>query len=141
MDQHIASWYRQEAKVYTAFKLFASLAILIGCLGLYGLVAFAAIQRTREVGIRKVLGASLLDISGLFAKEFIYLIALAFLVAVPVAYYFMHGWLENFAYHVNIGSGIFIIAIAISAFIAAITISFQSIKAGLVNPVTSLRSE
>ena len=141
MDQHIAHWYKQEAKVYTAFKLFASLAILIGCLGLYGLVAFAAVQRTKEVGIRKVLGASLFDISSLFAKEFIYLIALAFMVAVPVAYYFMHGWLENFAYHVSIGSGIFIIALTISFVIAAITISFQSIKAGLVNPVTSLRSE
>jgi len=141
MDQHIASWYKQEAKVYTAFKLFASLAILIGCLGLYGLVAFAAVQRTKEVGIRKVLGASLLDISSLFAKEFIYLIALAFLVAVPVGYYIMHGWLENFAYHVSIGSGIFVVAILISFGIAAITISFQSIKAGLVNPVSSLRSE
>jgi putative ABC transport system permease protein len=141
MDQHIARWYRQEEKVYTAFKLFASLAILIGCLGLYGLVAFAAVQRSKEVGIRKVLGASLLDISGLFAKEFTYLIALAFLIAVPVAYYFMYGWLENFAYHVRIGSGIFIIAIFISFAIAAITISFQSVKAGLVNPVVSLRSE
>jgi ABC-type antimicrobial peptide transport system permease subunit len=141
MDQHIANWYKQEAKVYTAFKLFASLAILIGCLGLYGLVAFAAVQRTKEVGIRKVLGASLLDISSLFAKEFIYLIVLAFLVAVPVSYYLMHGWLENFAYHVNIGYGIFIVAILISFVIAAITISFQSVKAGLVNPVNSLRSE
>jgi len=141
MDQHIANWYKQEAKVYTAFKLFASLAILIGCLGLYGLVAFAAVQRTKEVGIRKVLGASLLDISSLFAKEFIYLIVLAFLVAVPVSYYLMHGWLENFAYHVNIEYGIFIVAILISFVIAAITISFQSVKAGLVNPVNSLRSE
>jgi ABC-type antimicrobial peptide transport system permease subunit len=121
--------------------LFASLAILIGCLGLYGLVAFAAVQRGKEVGIRKVLGASLIDISSLFAKEFIYLIALAFLVAVPVAYYFMHGWLENFAYHVRIGSGIFFIAITISFVIAGITIGFQSIKAALVNPVVSLRSE
>ena len=141
MDQHIARWYKQEAKVYTAFKLFASLAILIGCLGLYGLVAFAAVQRTKEVGIRKVLGASLMDISGLFAKEFVYLIILAFGVAVPVGWYFMHGWLENFAYHVNIGSGIFFIAIAISFVIAAITISFQSIKAGMANPVKSLRTE
>ena len=141
IDEHIASWYKQEAKVYTAFKLFSSLAILIGCLGLYGLVAFAAVQRTKEVGIRKVLGASLFDISALFAKEFILLIALAFLVAVPVAYYFMHSWLENFAYHISIGKGIFFIAVGISFVIAAVTISFQSIKAALANPVTSLRSE
>jgi hypothetical protein len=141
MDDHIASWYKQEAKVYTAFKLFSSLAILIGCLGLYGLVSFSAIQRTREVGIRKVLGASLFNISALFAREFIFLIALAFLVAVPVAYYFMHSWLENFAYHIGIGKGIFLIAIGISFAIALITISYQAIKAALANPVTSLRSE
>ncbi len=141
IDEHIARWYRQEAKVYTAFKIFSSLAILIGCLGLYGLVSFAAVQRAKEVGIRKVLGASLFDISALFAREFIALIVVAFLVAVPVGYYFMHGWLENFAYHVNIGKGIFLIAVGISFSIATITISFQAIKAALSNPVKSLRSE
>ena len=141
IDDHIATWYKQEAKVYTAFKLFSSLAILIGCLGLYGLVAFAAVQRTKEVGIRKVLGASLFDITRLFAKEFIFLIFLAFLIAVPVAYYFMHNWLENFAYHISIGKGIFLISVAISFAIAAITISFQAVKAALANPVVSLRSE
>jgi putative ABC transport system permease protein len=141
IDEHIAAWYKQEAKVYTAFKLFSTLAILIGCLGLYGLVAFAAVQRTKEVGIRKVLGASLIDISVLFAKEFIILIVLAFLIAVPIGYYFMHGWLENFAYHIHIDSGIFIIAVIASFSIAAITISFQAIKAALANPIISLRSE
>ncbi len=141
MDDHIASWYKQEAKVYTAFKLFSSLAILIGCLGLYGLVSFSAVQRTKEVGIRKVLGASIFDISALFAREFIFLIALAFLVAIPVAYYFMHSWLENFAYHIGIGKGIFLISVGISFAIALVTISFQAIKAALANPVTSLRSE
>ncbi len=141
IDEHIASWYTQEAKVYTAFKLFSFLAILIGCLGLYGLVSFAAVQRTKEVGIRKVLGASLFDISGLFAKEFIFLIGLAFLVAVPVAYFVMHKWLENFAYHIGIGKGIFLIAVGFSFLIAIITISFQAIKAALANPVVSLRAE
>ena len=141
IDEHIASWYRQEEKVYTAFKLFSSLAIIIGCLGLYGLVAFAAVQRTKEVGIRKVLGATLFDITSLFAKEFIFLIFLAFLIAIPLGYYFMHNWLENFAYHISIGKGIFLIAVGISVAIAAITISFQAIKAALANPVISLRSE
>ncbi len=141
IDEHIASWYLQEAKVYTAFKLFSSLAIIIGCLGLYGLVAFAAVQRTKEVGIRKVLGASLFDITGLFAKEFIALIFLAFVIAIPVGYYFMHSWLENFAYHIDIGKSIFLIAVGISLMIAAITISFQAVKAALANPVVSLRSE
>jgi putative ABC transport system permease protein len=87
------------------------------------------------------LGASLVDISALFAREFIALIALAFVVAVPVAYYFMHSWLENFAYHIGIGKGIFFIAVGISFAIAAVTISFQAVKAALANPVISLRSE
>ena len=127
--------------MYTAFKLFSTLAIIIGCLGLYGLVAFAAVQRTKEVGIRKVLGASLFDITSLFAKEFIFLIFLAFLIAIPTGYYFMHNWLENFAYHIDIGKGIFLIAVGISLAIATIKISFQAIKAALANPVVGLRSE
>jgi ABC-type antimicrobial peptide transport system permease subunit len=141
LDDHIADFYKQEQKVYTAFKLFSSLAILIGCLGLYGLVAFAAVQRTREVGIRKVLGASLPHIVGLFAKEFIVLIAIAFVVAAPVAYFVMHNWLMNFAYQVSIGAGVFAGALCLSFAIAALTIAYQSVKAGLANPLQSLRTE
>jgi ABC-type antimicrobial peptide transport system permease subunit len=127
--------------MYTAFKLFSIIAILIGCLGLYGLVAFAAMQRTKEVGIRKVLGASLTNIITLFSKEFILLIAIAFVIAAPIAYYVMHAWLENFAYQVNVGGWIFIVAIAVSFAIAAITIAYQAIKAAIANPVNSLRTE
>ncbi|MGZ3872794.1 MAG: ABC transporter permease [Mucilaginibacter sp.] len=141
LDEHIASFYTQEQKVYTAFKLFSGIAILIGCLGLYGLIAFAASQRTKEVGIRKVLGAPVMSIVALFSKEFIVLISIAFLIAAPIGYYAMHNWLQNYAYHINIGAGIFIISIAASVIIAAITISYQAIKAALVNPVRSLRSE
>jgi putative ABC transport system permease protein len=141
LDEHIASFYTQEQKVYTAFKLFSSIAILIGCLGLYGLISFAAAQRTREVGIRKVLGAPLMSIVGLFSKEFILLISIAFFIAAPIGYYSMHSWLQNYAYHINIGAGTFLISIAASFVIAAITISYQTIKAALVNPVKSLRSE
>jgi putative ABC transport system permease protein len=141
LDEHIAAFYTQEQKVYTAFKLFAGIAILIGCLGLYGLIAFAASQRTREVGIRKVLGAPVMSIISLFSKEFIALISVAFLIAAPVGYLAMDKWLQNYAYHINIGAGIFVIAIAASVTIAAITISYQAIKAALVNPITSLRSE
>jgi putative ABC transport system permease protein len=141
LDEHIASFYTQEQKVYTAFKLFSFIAILIGCLGLYGLISFAASQRTKEIGIRKVLGAPIMSIIGLFSKEFILLISIAFLVAGPIGYYAMHNWLQNYAYHINIGAGIFLIAIATSVVIAAITISYQAIKAALVNPVKSLRSE
>ena len=141
IDEHIAAMYKQEQKVYTAFQLFSYIAILIGCLGLYGLIAFAASQRTKEVGIRKVLGASLYSIVNLFTREFIFLIGLAFLIAAPLGYYIMHNWLQNFAYHINIGPGIFLIAIGASFLIAAITIAYQAIKAALVNPVKSLRSE
>jgi len=141
LDQHIAAFYTQEQKVYTAFKLFSSIAILIGCLGLYGLIAFAASQRTKEIGIRKVLGARVLSIVGLFSKEFVLLIAIAFLIAAPVGYYAMNNWLQNYAYHVNIGAGIFLIAIAASFIIAGLTIAYQTIKAAMINPVNSLRSE
>ncbi|MEX6686522.1 ABC transporter permease [Danxiaibacter flavus] len=141
LDDHIAAWYRQEQKEYTAFKMFAGIAIVIGCLGLYGLVAFAAAQRTKEVGVRKVLGASLTDIVFLFSKEFIWLIAIAFLIAAPIAYYVMSNWLQGFAYHINIGAEIFVIAILSSIVIAACTIAYQAIKAAVANPVMALRSE
>lgn len=141
LDEHIASFYKQEQKVYTAFKIFSGIAILIGCLGLYGLIAFAASQRTKEVGIRKVLGAPLMSIIGLFSKEFILLIGIAFFIAAPIGYYAMHTWLQNYAYHININAGIFLIAIVASVCIAAITIGYQTIKAALANPVKSLRSE
>ncbi|CAA9496119.1 MAG: Acidobacterial duplicated orphan permease (function unknown) [uncultured Segetibacter sp.] len=141
LDDHIASLYQQEQREYIAFKLFSCIAIIIGCLGLYGLVAFAAVQRTKEVGIRKVLGASLFRIVSLFAKEFIVLIAIAFLIAAPIAYHIMHNWLQNFAYQVTISVGIFLIAIGASFTIAALTIAYQAIKAAIANPIKSLRTE
>ncbi|UPK66705.1 ABC transporter permease [Chitinophaga filiformis] len=141
LDDHIAAMYKQEQKLYTAYRLFSGLAIIIGCLGLYGLVAFAAVQRHKEIGIRKVLGASIPDVIVLFGKEFILLIALAFLVATPLSYYLMYNWLGNFAYHISLSAGIFIVAILISVFIAAITIAHQSVKAAISSPLKSLRTE
>jgi hypothetical protein len=141
LDDRIASFYKQEQKLYTAFRFFVGIAILIGCLGLYGLITFAAIQRTREVGIRKVLGASLSNIVYLFSKEFIVLIVIAFLMAAPLAWYAMQNWLQNFAYHIQISAGIFITAIVASFVIAALTITSQTIKAAMANPVKALRSE
>jgi putative ABC transport system permease protein len=141
LDEHIASLYKQEQKAYTAFGLFSSIAILIGCLGLYGLIAFAASQRTKEVGIRKVLGAPLMSIVGLFTKEFVSLILIAFVIAAPLGYYMMDKWLQNFAYHVNIDTTTFLVAIGASFIIASVTILQQVIKAALANPVKSLRSE
>ncbi|MFL5747159.1 MAG: ABC transporter permease [Niastella sp.] len=141
LDDRVASFYNQEQKLYTAFRFFVGIAILIGCLGLYGLITFAAIQRTKEVGIRKVLGASLPNIVYLFSKEFITLIAIAFLIAAPLAWYAMNNWLQNFAYHIQISAGIFVIAILTSFVIAALTIASQTIKAAMANPVKALRSE
>jgi putative ABC transport system permease protein len=141
LDEHIASLYKQEQKAYTAFGLFSSIAILIGCLGLYGLIAFAASQRTKEVGIRKVLGAPIMSIIGLFTKEFVWLILIAFFIAAPIGYFMMDKWLQNFVYHVNMGAITFLVAIAVSFVIALITILQQVIKAALANPVKSLRSE
>jgi ABC-type antimicrobial peptide transport system permease subunit len=141
LDDRIAGFYKQEQKLYTAFRFFVGIAILIGCLGLYGLITFAAIQRTKEVGIRKVLGASLPNIVYLFSKEFITLIIIAFLIAAPLAWYAMNNWLQNFAYHIQISAGIFMIAILASFVIAALTIASQTIKAALANPVKALRSE
>jgi hypothetical protein len=141
LDDHIASFYRQEQKLYTAFRLFAGIAILIGCLGLYGLISFATIQRTKEVSIRKVLGAPLGSIVYMFSKEFIWLILIAFLVSAPLAYYAMHSWLQNFAYHIDISAGIFMVAIIVSFVIAALTIASQTIKAARANPVKALKTD
>src|ERR1700739_3463103 len=109
LDDHIASFYKQEQKEYTAFKFFSCIAIIIGCLGLYGLIMFAAAQRTKEIGIRKVLGAPVASIVGLFSKEFVVLICIAFLVAAPTGYYMMNNWLANYAYHITIGPWTFVI--------------------------------
>lgn len=141
IDDHIAAFYRQEQKVYTAFRMFSCIAIFIGCIGLYGLIAFATLQRTREVGIRKVLGASIPGILLLFGREFIGLILLAFIVSAPLAWLAMHSWLANFAYRIDIGWGTFLIAAGTSFLIAAITISYKSMAAACANPVRSLRAE
>jgi putative ABC transport system permease protein len=141
LDDRIASFYRQEEKFFTAFRIFSCIAIVIGCLGLYGLIAFATLQRTREVGIRKVLGASIPNILFLFGREFIWLILIAFIVSAPVAWLVMHTWLANFAYRIGIGWGTFVISIGASFLIAAFTIAYKSVAAALANPVRSLRTE
>lgn len=141
MDDRINDFYKQENQLSLLYKIFAGIAILISCLGLYGLVSFMAAQRTKEVGIRKVLGASVANIIYLFSKEFTILILVAFVIAVPVAYYMMHNWLENFAFRINITVWVFILAIACSVAIAWITVGYKSILAAMANPVKSLRSE
>jgi putative ABC transport system permease protein len=141
LDERIADFYKQESQLSLLYKIFAGIAIFISCLGLYGLVSFMAVQRNKEVGIRKVLGASVQSIVYLFSKEFTVLIAIAFLIAAPVAYYFMHQWLANFTFRIDLNWGLFLLAIVISIVIAWLTVGYKAIKAGLANPVKSLRTE
>jgi len=141
MDDRINEFYKQENQLSLLYKIFAAIAILISCLGLYGLVSFMAAQKTKEVGIRKVLGASVLNIIYMFSKEFTILILIAFAVAVPVAYYMMHNWLDNFAFRINITVWVFMLAIACSVAIAWITVGYKSIRAAMTSPVKSLRTE
>jgi putative ABC transport system permease protein len=117
------------------------LAIVITCLGLFGLAAYTAERRTKEIGVRKVLGASVTGIAGLLSKEFLKLVIISSLISFPLAWWFMHNWLQNYAYRTQISWWVFIMAAALALLIALFTISFQAIKAALANPVKSLRTE
>jgi predicted permease len=141
LDTKVADFYKQENQLAYLYKIFAGIAIFLSCLGLYGLASFMAVQRIKEVGIRKVLGATASDIVYLFSKEFVWLIAIAFAIAVPLAWYFMHQWLQNFAYRIELSWWLFCIGGFASIIIALISVSFQAIKAAIANPVKSLRSE
>jgi putative ABC transport system permease protein len=141
LDKKIDGFYRQENQLSSLYKLFAGIAIFISCLGLYGLVSFMAVQRVKEVGIRKVLGASVGNIIYLFCREFTILILVAFAIAAPVAWYFMHNWLQDFSYRIPLSASIFLVSIAGSLAIAWITVGYRSIKAAIINPVKSLRTE
>ncbi|MES1214339.1 MAG: FtsX-like permease family protein, partial [Bacteroidota bacterium] len=135
------NFYKQENQLSQLYKIFAAIAIFLSCLGLYGLASFMAVQRIKEVGIRKVLGASTANIVYLFSKEFIILISIAFVIATPVAWYFMQNWLQDYSYRINISWWLFAAGGLASVIIALTTISFQAIKAALANPVKSLRTE
>jgi putative ABC transport system permease protein len=141
MDQDFDASYRAEQRVGTIFVVFTTLAIIIACLGLFGLAAYAAEQRTKEIGIRKVLGASVSAIVGMLSFDFIKLVLIAILISVPVAWFLMNKWLQDYAYRVNIQWWVLAIAGLIAILIAFITIGFQSFRAALSNPVDSLRSE
>lgn len=141
LDEKIASFYKSEDQLSQLYKIFAGIAIFISCLGLYGLVSFMAVQRTKEVGIRKTLGASVSSIVYLFSKEFTLLIIIAFAISAPIGWYFMNKWLQDFTYHIPLGPGIFMLAIIASVAIAWVTVGYKAIMAALANPVKSLRSE
>lgn len=141
LDDAFAALYQGERRVGQVFGLFAALAILIACLGLFGLAAFAAEQRTKEIGVRKVLGASVTSIVALLSKDFAKLVLVAFVVAAPVAWFAMRRWLEDFAYRIELGPGVFLLAGAAALGIALLTVSYQALKAATANPTDALRAE
>ncbi|HWK99259.1 MAG TPA: FtsX-like permease family protein, partial [Parapedobacter sp.] len=141
LDDSIAKFYEQEEKMALVYQLFAVLSLVISSIGLYGMVSFMLGQKVKEIGIRKVLGASVASIVYLFSKEFIYMVALAFCVAAPLAYYFMHDWLANFTYRIDLGIGLFLTVVLAALVIAMLTIGIKAFRAAVANPVDSLRDE
>jgi putative ABC transport system permease protein len=141
MDEEFNALYQADLRTGNIFVWFAVLAIVVACLGLSGLAIFTAEQRTKEIGIRKVHGASVTDIVTLLSKDFIKLVLIAIVIATPLAWYVMNGWLQDFAYRTSIQWWVFILAGAIAVVIALLTVSFQSMKAALMDPVKSLRTE
>jgi hypothetical protein len=141
LDEAYQNQYLTETRVGVLSRVFAGLAILISCLGLFGLTAFTAQKRQKEIGIRKVLGASTSSISYLLSREFVKLVLISLVIAFPLAGWAMNQWLAGFAYRIDIGYSVFLIAALATLLITIITVSFQSIRASLVNPVKSLRSE
>ncbi len=141
LDDHFNRQYRAEERFASLFRYFAGLAILIACLGLFGLASFTAQQRTKEIGVRKVLGATVPTIVGLLSMDFVRLVGIAFVVAAPMAYFALDRWLADFAYHIELSAWTFLLAGLIGLLVALLTVSYQSIKAALADPVKSLRYE
>ena len=141
LDQTVKSFYKDDAKILTFLYIFSGLAILLACLGLFGLVSFLTVNRTKEVGIRKVLGASIPSLLRLLSKDFLLLVLIANIISWPVAYYFMNKWLEDFAYKINIGISVFVFTTVLSLLIAFLTMMYQALKVANSNPVKALRYE
>jgi putative ABC transport system permease protein len=141
LDERFESIYKAEQRLGKIFAAFAVLAVFIGCLGLFGLAAFTAEQRTKEIGVRKVLGASLTDIIGMLLKEFALLLAIANIIAWPAAYFIMNKWLQDFAYKAPLTLRLFLAAGLAAIIIAVFTVGYQAVRAALANPVDSLKYE
>jgi ABC-type antimicrobial peptide transport system permease subunit len=141
VDEQYAKKFSQEQRISKLASFFAVLAIFISCLGLFGLASFVAEQRTKEIGVRKVMGASIFNIWNLLSKEFVWLVIISLLIASPIAYHFMNEWIQKYTYHTTVSLWIFIATGACALIITLITVSFQAIKAAVANPVKSLRTE
>jgi ABC-type antimicrobial peptide transport system permease subunit len=141
LDDSIARFYQTEEATFKLIQFFSLIAIIIGSLGLYGLVSFMVVQKTKEVGVRKILGASVVNIAGVFGREFMYLILLAFVIAAPIGWWLMHGWLQDYKFQIPITGWTFVPALACSFVIAVTTVSYQVLKASFANPVKALRTE
>ena len=141
LDENFDSLYKGEQRTGWLFDIFSLVAVVISCLGLLGLATYTAQVRTREIGIRKVLGASVIGIIRLLATDFLKLVAIAIIIAIPVAWYYMNGWLQDFAYKTKIGWAVFALAGLVAIVIAALSVSFQAVKSALANPVKSIRTE
>jgi putative ABC transport system permease protein len=141
LDERFGQLYKAEHQQQVLFMSFSCIAIFIACMGLFGLSAFTITQRIKEIGVRKVLGAGVVNIVGLVSKDFLILVGLSALIAFPLTWMAMNKWLSDFAYRINISPWVFILAAILALLIAFLTISFQAIRAALTNPVTSLRSE
>jgi ABC-type antimicrobial peptide transport system permease subunit len=141
VDADFAKKFQNEKVLGMLANLFGGLAVIISCLGLFGLAAYAAEQRTKEIGVRKVLGATVANLAGLLSKDFLMLVLISILFAVPASIWFLHNWLQNYEYHITLSWWMMALASIITIAIALLTVSYQAIKAALANPVKSLRSE
>jgi putative ABC transport system permease protein len=141
LDKTFESHYQSQQRTGTLFTTFAAIAIFISCLGLFGLATYTAQVKTKEIGIRKVLGASVSSVVQLISKDFLKLVIIATVIATPLAYWAMSKWLQGFAYRINISWWLFAVAVIVIMLIALLTVSFQAIKAAVANPVNSLRTE
>jgi ABC-type antimicrobial peptide transport system permease subunit len=141
LDEHLATLYKNDEKTFMLFKIFAGVSIFIGCLGLYGLISFVANQKQKEVGIRKVMGASVPSIVILFIGDFAKLVVIAFVLAAPLTWYAMNQWLQSFAYRTDISWWIFLVGFVVTTAIVLLTILYRSVRAAQTNPVTTLRTE
>jgi ABC-type antimicrobial peptide transport system permease subunit len=141
VDEQYAYKFSNEVRIGQLASIFATLAILISCLGLFGMASFVAEQRTKEMGIRKVLGASMVDLWQMLSRDFVVLVVISCVIAVPVSLYFMNDWLQGYEYRTEISAWIFVTASSGALLITLLIVSFQTLKAAITNPVKSLRSE